>query len=243
MNSPTMLSRNAVRCGARRERIEFTNNARSGQDLGYYFISSLIVLAVLFLNRDSTLPGTDVAVATFMLPGVLALLVVVAGALGLSTVLATEREDGTLIRLKSVPYGIGGYVAGQLVRVCLEITLTLSIVLIPAVFFVPGLLAEGPLAVLGTATHLLVGLLAVVPLGFIIGSVFKNPRPVGGWGMLVMGAIVWASGIFASLADMAWWVKILGQLPPTYWLASVCARRSFRMPRPSSRSMAAGAPC
>ena len=54
--------------------------------------------------------------------------------------------------------------------------------------------------------------------GFIIGSIFKNPRSVGGWGMLVMAAIVWVSGIFSPLATMAAWVQILGQLTPTYWL-------------------------
>ena len=58
-----------------------------------------------------------------MLPGLLALQVVFAGAFGIATLLATEREDGTLLRLKAVPYGTVGYVAGQLVRVCIEIAL------------------------------------------------------------------------------------------------------------------------
>ena len=45
-----------------------------------------------------------------MLPGLLALQVAFAGAFGVATVLATEREDGTLLRLKSVPFGTVGYV-------------------------------------------------------------------------------------------------------------------------------------
>jgi len=208
----------AARCGARRGRIEFMNSVRAGQDIAYYVIFSLALLVVLWLSRDSTVPGTDVSVATFMLPGLLALQVVFAGAFGIATLLATEREDGTLLRLKAIPYGTVGYVAGQLVRVCFEIAFSMVIVLLPAAFFVPNLLSDGFGAALGAVGYLLLGLLAVVPLGFIIGSVFKNPRSVGGWGMLVMVAVVWVSGIFSPLATMATWVQILGQLTPTYWL-------------------------
>ena len=89
------------------------NSVRAGQDIAYYVITSLIFLVVLFLNRNNMVEGTDVSVATFMLPGLIALQVAFAGAFGIATVLATEREDGTLLRLKSVPYGVVGYVAGQ----------------------------------------------------------------------------------------------------------------------------------
>ena len=206
----------AAACGAHRGRVEFMNSMRAGQDIAYYVIVSLILLVVLFLNRNVMVEGTDVSVATFMLPGLLALQVVFAGAYGI--VLVTEREDGTLLRLKSVPHGVVGYVSGQLVRVCLEIAFSLLIVLIPAAFFVPNLMSDGFYAALGAVGYLVLGLLAVLPLGFIVGSVFKNPRSVGGWGLLVMGAIVWVSGIFTPLATMAGWVQVLGQLTPTYWL-------------------------
>lgn len=210
--------RHAVWCGARRGRVEFMNSVRAGQDIAYYVIVSLIFLVVLFLNRNDMVPGTDVSVATFMLPGLLAFQVVFAGAFGIATVLATEREDGTLLRLKSVPFGIVGYVAGQLVRVCLEIAFSMVIVVIPAAFFVPGLMSDGPLAALGAVGYLILGLLAVLPLGFVVGSIFKNPRSVGGWGMLVMFGIVYISGLLVPLTTLPGWAQIVGQLTPTYWL-------------------------
>jgi ABC-2 type transport system permease protein len=209
---------NAVQCGLRRGRIEFGNSIRAGTDIAYYVITSLIVLVVLWLNRDNTIPGTDVALALFMLPGLLALQVAFSGAYGVATVLATEREDGTLLRLKSVPGGMTGYVVGQMLRTTLEIAFSMVILLIPASFFVSGLSANGVAGWMEAIGFLLLGLLAVLPLGFVIGSVFKNPRSVGGWGMLVMIAIIWVSGIFGPLAAMAGWVQVLGQLTPTYWL-------------------------
>jgi ABC-2 type transport system permease protein len=102
--------------------------------------------------------------------------------------------------------------------VCIEIAFSMLIVLVPAAFFVPNLMSDGFLAALGAVGYLVLGLLAVLPLGFIIGSIFKNPRSVGGWGMLVITGIVFVSGIFTPLATMATWVQILGQLTPTYWL-------------------------
>jgi ABC-2 type transport system permease protein len=209
---------NPVRCGLRRGRTEFGNSVRAGQDIAYYVIVSLIILVVLWLNRTETLPDTTVPVALFMLPGLLALQIVFSGAYGLATQLATEREDGTLLRLKSVPGGMTGYVVGQMVRTTLEIGFSMVIVLVPAFFFIPGLTANGIAGWMEAIGFLLLGLLAVLPLGFVIGSVFKSPRMVGGWGMLVMVAIIWVSGIFYPLAQMAGWAQVLGQLTPTYWL-------------------------
>lgn len=209
---------NAVHCGLRRGRTEFGNSVRSGQDVAYYVIVSLIVLVVLWLNRDRMLPGTTVPVALFMLPGLLAVQIAFSGAFGLATQLATEREDGTLLRLKSVPGGMTGYVVGQMLRTTMEIAFSMVIVLVPAFFFIPGVTANGITGWMEALGFLLLGLLAVLPLGFVIGSVFKSPRMVGGWGMLVMAGIVWVSGIFYPLAQMAGWAPIVGQLTPTYWL-------------------------
>ena len=50
-----------VQCGLRRGRTEFGNSVRAGQDIVYYVVVSLIMLVVLWLNRDDTLPGTPMA--------------------------------------------------------------------------------------------------------------------------------------------------------------------------------------
>ena len=215
-------ARPAVACGLRRGRIEFVNSMRSGQDIGYYVVTSLVLLIVLWLNRDTTVPsadGTTVTTAAYALPGLLALQVVFAGAFGIATVLSTEREDGTLLRLRAAPGGMVGYSIGQLTRVSLEIVFSIAILLVPALILIPGLTTDlgvgGLLALVG---YLLLGFLATVPLGFIVGSVFNNPRSVGGWGMLVMAAVVWVSGIFVPSGSLPGWASMLGQLFPPYWM-------------------------
>jgi ABC-2 type transport system permease protein len=163
-----------VQCGLRRGRTEFGNSVRAGQDIVYYVVVSLIMLVVLWLNRDDTLPGTDVPVALFFLPGLLALQIVFSGAYGMATQLATEREDGTLLRLKSVPGGMTGYVVGQMVRTTLESTFSMVILLIPASFFINGLSANGITGWMEAIGYLLLGLLAVLPLGFIVMTLAED---------------------------------------------------------------------
>lgn len=214
--------RHAVRCGLRRGRIEFVNSMRSGQDIGYYVMTSLVLLAVLWLNRDNTIvaaDGTSLTTAAYALPGLLALQVVFAGAFGIATVLSTEREDGTLLRLRAAPGGMIGYATGQVTRVSLEIAFSIAILLIPALLLIPGLTGDlGVGGLLGLLGYLLLGFLATVPLGFVVGSIFNNPRSVGGWGMLIMAAVVYVSGIFVPSSVLPGWVAVIGQLFPPYWM-------------------------
>ena len=210
----------AARCGATRGRIEFGNSLRSGQDIGYYIVTSIILVLVLCLNRDNTVAGTDCSVAWFMLPGVLALAVFISGAFGIATVLATEREDGTLLRLKSVPYGIVGYVAGQTVRVTLEIAFSIVLMLVPRAVLRPGAARPtGSAASLGA-------------VGYIAARAYRRaaarlrhrlglPQPALRRRLGHARASVAPSGCPASFTrwpPMATWVQVVGQLLPTYWL-------------------------
>lgn len=211
-------SKHAIKAGVRRGRTEFMNSLRTPQDIAYYIFSAGIFLTVILLNRNSTIEGAGVSFATMALPGVLGMQIVIACALGLASALATEREDGTLLRAKSMPHGMTGYVSGQVVRCGLETIFSALIVLIPATILVEAVWSNGLLGVVHVLALLIVGLVATVPLGLIIGSIFKNPRSVGGWGMLVMGGLIWISGIFAPLVSMAAWIQGLAQVFPLYWL-------------------------
>jgi ABC-2 type transport system permease protein len=120
-----------------------------------------------------------------------------------------------------VPGGLVGYVTGQTVRVCLEVAFSTALVLLPALLLVPGLTdhagAGGAVAAVG---FLALGLLALVPAGFAIGSVFKNPRSVGGWGMLVVAGLVYLSGIFVPMSVLPGWAQAIGQVLPSTWLGA-----------------------
>ncbi|MEE6280122.1 ABC transporter permease [Georgenia sp. MJ170] len=210
---------NAVRAGLRRGRTEFGKSIRAPEDLTYYAFGTAIFLVVMWLNRSNEIEGSGISLSLLLFPGVLAFTTVFAAAYGLATAVTTEREDGTLLRAKSVPHGMRGYVVGQTTRTTLEVSFNVLLLAVPATFLVPGLWdhlgVTGAVQLVGV---LLLGLVACVPIGFVVGSVFKNPRSVGGWGMLVMGGLVYVSGVFFPLTQLPDWVQVVGQVTPLYWL-------------------------
>jgi len=208
----------AVRCGVRRGVTEFANSLRSPQDIGYYVIGTLVFVVVLYLNQDNEVEGAGISAALLIFPGVLAMAASFSALIGLATLVSTEREDGTLLRCKALPHGLQGYVAGQVTRTLLEALFTVLLLVVPATLIIDDLWSTGVGGALRMAAVLALGLVGCVALGLAVGSFFKNPRSVGGWGFLVVGALVAVSGLFSPLAAMPAWVQSVGQAFPLYWM-------------------------
>lgn len=117
--------------GVRRGCTEFMNSLRTPTDVGYYVIGSAVFLFVILRNRDNIDETTGLSAGALMLPGVLAFSMIFAALFGLATAVATEREDGTLLRAKSLPHGTTGYVVGQSTRTALEVCFSLTLLLVP----------------------------------------------------------------------------------------------------------------
>lgn len=208
----------AVRAGVRRGWTEFMLSLRSPQDQGFYVFMGLGVLVYLFLNRDQTIEGTTLSFPTLALPSILAGLIGFGVILGPAYALAMEREDGTLLRAKAVPHGIHGYVAGQVVLQSASLVPTLAVILIPGMILFHPLMHRGLTGWLTLVWVLALGLLAMLPLGMIIGSLVPGVQKVTTWGMLPFGALVAISGIFFPIQILWGWVQVLAQAFPLYWL-------------------------
>lgn len=208
----------SIRCGLGRGRREFLNSLRNPGDVGYYVIGTLVFVVVLYLNRATQIEGAGITVALLIFPGVIALVASFSALMGLATVVATEREDGTLLRCKAMPHGLRGYVVGQVTRTGLEALFSLALLLIPAVLIVGELRDTDPLGVLQMMVVLVLGLAGCVSIGLAIGSFFKNPRAVGGWGFLIMGGLIFISGLFAPITTLPSWLQVIGQIFPLYWI-------------------------
>lgn len=213
----TAIALPTLRAGLRRGVITFANALRSPSDLTFWFGGIVSTVLVLWFLRDSTIDGAGLSVSQFIFPGLLTIQIMIAAGWGLAMTLSTEREDGTLLRAKALPNGVTTYVAGLSVRTLLETGIALTIVIVPSVLIVDGLFDRGPVALLGVVL-LLVGFLALLPVGFIVGALVRNPRAVSGWGLLVLGAVVMVSGIFLPLNVLPGWLQVVGQLLPLYWL-------------------------
>jgi ABC-2 type transport system permease protein len=207
----------AIRLGLRRGWIIFRHIITTTDGIANTAIWNGIPLVLLMINRTEMVEGTDLSVAAVALPGWLGLLIA-ASAFGPAYYIAAEREDGTVLRAKAVPYGIVGYVTGTLAQAALETLLGLVIILVPGFLLISGLaIGSLPQWVVFMAVVIL-GLLASLPVGVIIGSLVKSPRLIGILGFLVIGGMAVVSGIFVPLQDMPQWAQVIGQLLPPYWI-------------------------
>ncbi len=208
----------AVGIGLGRGWTEFRHSLTRADEHVYNVLTAGVILIVLYFQRDNTVAGTSLPLATLVLPGVVGMLVAYNTALGGAFVVAFEREDGTLLRAKAAPFGVVGYLTGQVVRLPLTTILSLLWVLVPGLFLFDGLTGAG---IGGWVTFLWVlalGLLATLPMGMVLGSLASNPRTVAQWVGLVSAGLIAISGIFYPISALPDWLHPIAQVFPFYWL-------------------------
>ena len=208
----------AVRQGLRRGWTEFVQSLRSPQDQGFYLFTALVTLSVLWFNRDNEVGDSGLTYPTFALPSILGALLTFGVVIGPAYSLAMEREDGTLLRHKALPYGMPGYVTGQLTYHSLSLLPSLLVVLLPSLLLFDGVMHGGAAGWATVAGLVVLGLLATLPWGIVLGSVVPGVQKVGTWGMLPVLTLITISGIFMPVQVMWGWVQAVAQVFPVYWI-------------------------
>ena len=216
-----MSTRNhAVRSGLARGLHEYRLSLKSPQDWGFYVFLALVTVGYLWLNRNNEVEVGDISMSlpAYVMPSMLGALIAFGLVIGPGYSLAMEREDGTLLRLKSAPFGLVGYVSGQVLLQTLGIIPTFLIVLIPSMFLFDDLMANGPAGWLTVLWVTILGLLATLPLGIILGSLVPSVQKMGTWGFFPVMGLVAISGIFFPIQTLWGWVQVVAQVFPIYWL-------------------------
>jgi ABC-2 type transport system permease protein len=208
---------NPLKIGMQRGWHEFVIGLRSPTDQGFYVMFGVGSLALLWFNRGEALDGTTLTVPQVALPSLLAAVVMFAIVITPAYALALEREDGTLLRSRVAPYGLHGYLFGLGTLTLVSVLPLLVIVLGGAALLfegaVPTDLGRWGLIVL----VLVLGILANLPIGFVIGSLVSRLQQVTTWGMVPIIVLAWISGIFGGMDHLWGWVQVLAQVFPMYW--------------------------
>lgn len=208
----------AVRSGVYRGWTEFKKSLVAPQDIGYYVVTGLIMLGVLLFQRDRNYGETTLTLAALSLPSLLGMLIAFNNVIGPAAMLGIEREDGTLLRAKAVPNGMVGYLVGMLTVTPLSTVVSLLVIFLPGLFLVDGLLSIGIGGWLTFLAVLVLGMLATMPWGAILGSLFRNPRLGSNIIMLPTMGLVGISGIFYPIVALWEWLQWVAQVFPMYWL-------------------------
>lgn len=206
----------AARLGLRRGWIEFKHAMTNPQDLTWTVVINGIFVAVLIFQRNSTIEGTSLTMLT--LPSLLGMSVATTGFMGVAGILSAHREDGTLLRAKAVPHGMAGYLVAQMTLTALNMAFGVVVLLFAGVFLIEGLGNAGIAGLLTLLSVLVLGLLATLPWGAVVGSLVKNAST--GWGLtfLPLSGIIAISGIFYPIIALPVWVQWIAQVFPVYWL-------------------------
>lgn len=208
----------AIGIGLRRGVIEYGIKLRSPSELGFTILGIAAGAITLVVSRDAVLDDTGISTAAYILAAIFAVLVLVVAGWGAATEIATEYEDGTILRARALPHGVRAYAIGATVRLLIELAVSVLVMTGIAVIVLGSrwsLTALDALLLLGVTV---LGVAAIAPLAFLTGSLIRNPRAVGGWGLAITGVLIWGSGLIMPLVTFPGWAQVLGQLSPGYWL-------------------------
>jgi ABC-2 type transport system permease protein len=207
----------ALRLGWSRGLIELRQSVTNGGDLLNHFFWPVLMLVTLFFMRDVSFGASGFSLGALVLPSILGMNAAMA-MVSMSQLLTADREDGTLLRAKATPNGMPGYLVGKIISVSGGLVLDLAIFLVPALVIVPGLAVGSVGSWLTLVWVLALGLVATLPLGALLGSVFTSVRSQGLLTLPILGLIA-ISGVFYPITAMPEWVQWVAQVFPIYWLA------------------------
>jgi ABC-2 type transport system permease protein len=211
--------RAAVRAGLNHGWIELSHCFTMIEDAFEILPIPLLSVVVLLVveAKHVHVPGTNFLIGGTLLAGLLILNVSVNGMAGMAMSLTAAREDGTLLRAKATPNGVLGLLIGKIVVVSGTIMLTVAGLLIVGLAPSSGLALGSAVTWLTLAWVLALGLLAMLSVGAVLGSVFPSVRS----GSVMTAGIfllLGLSGIFTPITQLPTWLQWVVQAFPLYWL-------------------------
>lgn len=207
---------NAYRAGLRRGMVSTRIGLTSLGDVLGTIIPLALFIVVLYLMRGIEIDGADVSLGAMNIPGLIAMSVLFSAVMGIAGTLSMDRTNGTLLRAKSVPHGTTGYLVGEIVAIAL-VTLVATLVLLAAgLILFDGLVFDSPGRWLLFFAVLISGLVVMLALGAVVGSLVNSPKNMGLVMLPVMG-LAGISGIFYPLVALPLWLQWVAQAFPLYW--------------------------
>lgn len=198
-------------------RIELVNRFTRWTALGYLFPP--IILLTVFALVDVR-GAVGVGAIQSIVASLAASLLFVSGFVGIAGELITEQDDGTMLRVRMLPYGLSAHLIGKVLLLVTTGLLSMFLLLVPTHLALAPVLPGTPTgwaALLGVA---LLAIAATVPLGAIVGSVFRSPLAVFPASLVAYG-LLGVSGIFFPLAEAPLWLQVVANVFPVAGLAAL----------------------
>lgn len=187
--------------------------------LGYIFMPVAALVVLYFINQEVSAPGVGRSSGALVV-ALLILNVAFGAFMGTAANVLEEKQNGTLSRMKQVPFGLRSYLLGKMLSqavvlsaVSFLVTLGVARGLFPGVISVN--VTELPLVLL----IFLLGVLAFLPAGIAAAVWLTHPRQLSFLSLLVV-ICTFISGVFVPLEEMVQPIQAIGYTLPFYWMIS-----------------------
>ena len=207
---------NAYRAGLRRGIISMRIMLNNTSDILSMVVPIVILIVVLLFMQRGTFQGAEIALGAMSLPGIIAMSILFSAVMGITGVLAMDRTNGTLLRSKSVPGGTTGYLVGEITANAILSAAQAVLILGVGLLLFDGLEFAGADRWLLFAAVILLGLVAMLAIGAVVGALVNSPKNMG-LVMLPMMGLIGISGIFYPLVALPVWLQWIAQVFPLYW--------------------------
>jgi len=207
---------NAYRAGLRRGLVSLRIMLTTPSEvLGTIIPIAALIGVLLFMQRGS-FEDSPVGLGAMSFPGIIAMGVLFSAVMGIVSMLAMDRTNGTLLRAKSVPGGTTGYLVGEITANAISSIISAILFLVVGLALFHELQFGTPARWLLFTAVLLLGLVALLSIGAALGSLVNSPKNMGIVFMPMMG-LIGISGIFYPLVALPVWLQWIAQAFPLYW--------------------------
>ncbi len=211
---------NTLAIGLDRTRVELTEYSREKEAVFFGFLFPILLLSLFSVIFGSQFEGGEgsMTAARYFLPGMVAAGVLLTSFQTMALSVATERDDGTLKRLRSTPMPPVAYFLGKIGLVAVTSVTQLVLLLLVARF------------AFGVALPATAGrwgmLVAVFVLGLVGGTVLgiaysslSSARSIGAVVIGPMLVLQFISGVYIGWDNVPEWLRQVASFFPLKWIA------------------------
>lgn len=164
---------------------------------------------------EEPVAAIDISFIDFFVPGILAMALMNAGVIGLSTAFVIYRERGILRRIKVTPFPLTNFILARIVTQVL-IAVAQAVILVALARVVFGLTLRGNVLVILLA--ITVGALAFLAIGFAISGFARNAETAASYANLITFPMLFLSGVFFDVDSAPEWLQPVTRVLPLRFL-------------------------
>ncbi|KRE60448.1 ABC transporter permease [Nostocoides sp. Soil756] len=211
---------NTLALGLDRTKIELTMYSREKEAVFFSFLFPILLLTLFSVIFSSQFEGAGggMTAARFFLPGMVAAGVLLTSFQTMALSVASERDDGSLKRLRATPMPPAAYFLGKVGLVAVTSVVQLAVLLLVARFAFDVELpssADRWALLAGVFTLGLFG-------GTVLGIAYSSLSSARSIGAVVIGpqlVLQFISGVYIAFGDVPSWLQHVAAIFPLKWIA------------------------